>query len=77
MVIPEHEDPIFAAIGLHWPRDVLELLAQRHSVARELALPDASTWGALCARITEAALHGEPPPPEVHEAQKMLRSLRH
>ncbi|GMU73812.1 MAG: hypothetical protein AMXMBFR44_0110 [Candidatus Campbellbacteria bacterium] len=64
--LPEGQDPVYAAICLHWPRNVLPFVGVSKTVEHELiASGHLSAAGRLheaCEHIQHAAFHGEPPP---------------
>lgn len=75
--IPSKEDPVYAAIGCRWPREILVRMLAKERVEKRLIagghLSVAGMWFTACTRIERAALQGKPPPPETETVHKILR----
>lgn len=63
------EDPIYAAIGLRYPRELLICMTQKERVAsfliRGAHISVAGAWMEALTHIEQAALEGRPLPPDV------------
>lgn len=75
---PAKEDPIYAAIGCRWPREILIRMLAKEKVGKKLTasghLSIAGMWFTACTRVEQAALNGLPPPlPEVGVVYRILR----
>lgn len=75
--LPSKEDPIYAAIGCKWPREVIIHMLPKKKVEKKLLASGhislAGTWLVACTRIEYAALRGLPLPPEAEVVHKILR----
>jgi hypothetical protein len=62
------KDPIFKAIGLRYPREILICMSQKGPVAQWLLahaeITKAGTWLELLGHVEQAALADHPLPPE-------------
>ncbi len=74
--VPATQDPVYAAIGSRWPREVIIRMLPKERVQKKLIasghLSMAGAWIAACTHIERAALQGKPPPPETEVVHRIL-----